>query len=90
MEKGGSRLQCFRWNNANAMAQSSSPQTFSLPAPISQWPRGQWEYQKASISLVTIVNPVASPYMVLYLLLGKWKLAFLKMLIFVTKISYLL
>ncbi|KAL2983011.1 hypothetical protein AAZX31_12G017800 [Glycine max] len=33
-------LQCFRWNNANAMAQSSSPQTFSLPAPISQWPRG--------------------------------------------------
>ncbi|TKY67845.1 Vacuolar protein sorting-associated protein 62 [Spatholobus suberectus] len=40
MEIGGSK--CFRWNT-NAIAQSSSPhpQTFSLPAPIPQWPQGK-------------------------------------------------
>ncbi|KAL9296189.1 hypothetical protein ACSQ67_022085 [Phaseolus vulgaris] len=37
-EMNGSK--CFRWN-ANAMPQSSSPQTFSLPSPIPQWSQGQ-------------------------------------------------
>ncbi|KAK7312159.1 hypothetical protein VNO77_35816 [Canavalia gladiata] len=40
MEKLGSN--CYR-RNTNTIAQSSSPQpqTFSLPAPIPQWPQGQ-------------------------------------------------
>ncbi|XP_027356249.1 uncharacterized protein LOC113865723 [Abrus precatorius] len=32
--------KCFH-SNTNTIAQSSSPQTFSLPNPIPQWPQGQ-------------------------------------------------